>query len=79
MEKHNIKHDSYAFKLLQKFLVMDPNKRVTSEQAISDPYFTEEPHATNEYVTIRTSFGNLSSLAVKVLLIMIMVMVPVVQ
>jgi cyclin-dependent kinase 8/11 len=54
MEKHNIKHDSYAFKLLQKFLVMDPNKRVTSEQAISDPYFTEEPHATNDVFSSMT-------------------------
>lgn len=43
MDKHNIKSDSSAFKLLLKFLVMDPTKRITSEVAMSDPYFTEEP------------------------------------
>ena len=28
---------------LSRFLVMDPNKRITSEQAIQDPYYSEDP------------------------------------
>lgn len=42
MEKHKIRPDSKAFKLLQKLLCMDPNKRLTSEQAMQDPFFTED-------------------------------------
>lgn len=48
MERHKIKPDSKAFHLLQKLLIMDPNKRITSEQAMLDPYFTEEPVPTND-------------------------------
>lgn len=43
MEKHKVKSDSKAFHLLQKLLTMDPTKRITSEQAMKDPYFLEEP------------------------------------
>lgn len=43
MDRHKIKPDSKAFHLLQKLLLMDPNKRITSEQAMQDPYFQEEP------------------------------------
>ncbi|XP_064604308.1 cyclin-dependent kinase 8-like isoform X2 [Liolophura sinensis] len=43
MEKHKIKSDSKSFHLLQKLLTMDPTKRITSEQAMKDPYFLEEP------------------------------------
>jgi cyclin-dependent kinase 8/11 len=43
MEKHKIKNDSKAFMLLQKLLLMDPVKRLTSEQAMSDPYFMDDP------------------------------------
>ncbi|BFZ25398.1 hypothetical protein BsWGS_28436 [Bradybaena similaris] len=44
MEKHKVKADSKAFHLLQKLLTMDPTKRISSEQAMKDPYFTaEEP------------------------------------
>lgn len=28
---------------MQKFLTMDPNKRITAEQALSECYFQEEP------------------------------------
>ena len=42
MEKHKIKSDSRAFALLQKLLYMDPNRRLTAEQAMSDPYFTSD-------------------------------------
>ncbi|KAK3742849.1 hypothetical protein QZH41_004524 [Actinostola sp. cb2023] len=48
MEKHKVKQDSKAFQLLSKLLVMDPNKRITSEQALQDPYFKEEPHPTQD-------------------------------
>jgi len=43
MEKHKVKQESKAFQLLSKLLVMDPNKRITSDQALQDPYFKEEP------------------------------------
>lgn len=43
MDRHKIKPDSKAFHLLQKLLLMDPNKRITSEQAMQDPYFQEDP------------------------------------
>ena len=38
------------FVQLQKLLIMDPTKRITSETAMSDPYFLEEPHPSPEYV-----------------------------
>ena len=40
---------SYLFSLngfllqLQKLLTMDPTKRISSEQAMKDPYFSEDP------------------------------------
>ncbi|KAK3762254.1 hypothetical protein RRG08_009066 [Elysia crispata] len=43
MEKHKVKADSKAFHLLQKLLTMDPTKRISSEQAMKDPYFSEDP------------------------------------
>ncbi|XP_048452760.1 cyclin-dependent kinase 19 isoform X3 [Rhincodon typus] len=48
MEKHKVKPDSKVFLLLQKLLTMDPTKRITSEQALQDPYFLEEPLPTTE-------------------------------
>ncbi|KAL5275232.1 CDK19 family protein [Megaselia abdita] len=48
MERHKIKPDTKAFSLLQKLLLMDPNKRITSEQAMNDMYFTEEPLPTED-------------------------------
>lgn len=33
---------------LQKLLLMDPTKRITSEQAMQDPYFLEDPVPTQE-------------------------------
>eukprot|EP00093_Oithona_nana_P004878 04878.XXX_7310_4852_1 [CDS] Oithona nana genome sequencing. len=43
MERHRIKPDRKDFQLLQKLLIMDPTKRITSEQAMQDEYFREEP------------------------------------
>ena len=43
MDRHRIKPDSKAFLLLQKLLIMDPTKRITSEVALQDEYFKEEP------------------------------------
>ncbi|XP_032878693.1 cyclin-dependent kinase 8 isoform X4 [Amblyraja radiata] len=48
MEKHKVKPDSKAFHLLQKLLTMDPTKRITSEQAMQDPYFLEDPLPTSD-------------------------------
>uniref|UniRef100_A0A674MCL3 Cyclin-dependent kinase 8 n=1 Tax=Takifugu rubripes TaxID=31033 RepID=A0A674MCL3_TAKRU len=48
MEKHKVKPDSKAFHLLQKLLTMDPIRRITSEQAMQDPYFLEEPLPTSD-------------------------------
>ncbi|XP_048770800.1 cyclin-dependent kinase 8-like isoform X3 [Ostrea edulis] len=48
MEKHKIKADSKQFHLLQKLLTMDPTKRITSDYAMKDPYFTEEPHPSQD-------------------------------
>ena len=52
MDRHRIKPESKAFQLLQKLLIMDPTKRYTSEQAMSDEYFKEEPLPTPD------AFGN---------------------
>ena len=38
----------YLILQLSKLLVMDPNKRITSDQALQDPYFKEEPLPTPE-------------------------------
>uniref|UniRef100_A0A671TZ04 cyclin-dependent kinase n=1 Tax=Sparus aurata TaxID=8175 RepID=A0A671TZ04_SPAAU len=48
MEKHKVKPDSKVFLLLQKLLTMDPTKRITSEQALQDPYFLEDPLPTTD-------------------------------
>ncbi|KAI9578502.1 hypothetical protein GQX74_009076 [Glossina fuscipes] len=58
MDRHKIKPDSKAFHLLQKLLLMDPNKRITSEQAMQDPYFQEEPLPTQDYVIISALTGS---------------------
>ncbi|GAV02519.1 hypothetical protein RvY_13075 [Ramazzottius varieornatus] len=47
-DKHKIRTDSRAFILLSKLLLMDPTKRLTSEQALLDPYFLEEPLPTTD-------------------------------
>ena len=52
MDRHRIKPESKAFQLLQKLLIMDPTKRYTSEQAMADEYFKEEPLPTPD------AFGN---------------------
>jgi len=48
MERHRIKPDSRAFQLLSKLLIMDPTKRITSEQAMQDEYFKEDPAPTKD-------------------------------
>lgn len=42
---------TYGFLQLQKLLTMDPTKRITSEQALQDPYFQEDPLPTLECVS----------------------------
>ena len=48
MERHKVKPDSKSFHLLQKLLIMDPTKRITSETAMLDEYFKEDPLPTSE-------------------------------
>lgn len=36
---------------LQKMLIMDPTKRITSDQALQDVYFHEEPLPCLEFVS----------------------------
>ncbi|KAK7869752.1 hypothetical protein R5R35_004748 [Gryllus longicercus] len=48
MDRHKIKPDSKAFHLLQRLLLMDPTKRITSEQAMQDAYFQEDPLPTQD-------------------------------
>lgn len=48
MERHRIKPDSKSFQLLSKLLIMDPVKRITSESAMNDDYFKEEPLPTSD-------------------------------
>lgn len=48
MEKHKVKADTKAFSLLSRLLLMDPTKRITSESAIQDSYFAEDPLPTQE-------------------------------
>lgn len=43
MDKHKIRTDSHAFFLLHKMLTMDPTKRISSEEAMKDMYFREDP------------------------------------
>ena len=52
MDRHRIKPDRKDFQLLQKLLIMDPTKRITSESAMQDEYFREEPQPTPDV------FGN---------------------
>lgn len=45
-----LNHIVHLFLKLQKLLTMDPIRRITSEQAMQDPYFLEEPLPTSESV-----------------------------
>ena len=42
---------SFMFQL-QKLLTMDPTKRITSEQAMKDSYFLEDPLPSQELVSL---------------------------
>eukprot|EP00096_Caligus_rogercresseyi_P009614 TRINITY_DN3288_c0_g1_i3.p1 TRINITY_DN3288_c0_g1~~TRINITY_DN3288_c0_g1_i3.p1 ORF type:complete len:166 (-),score=65.29 TRINITY_DN3288_c0_g1_i3:428-925(-) len=48
MDRHRIKPEWRSFQLLQKLLIMDPTKRLTSESAMQDEYFREEPLPTQD-------------------------------
>lgn len=60
MERHKIKPESKAFHLLQKLLLMDPNKRITSDQAMQDGYFTEDPVPTQVILLVTNIFWMLN-------------------
>ncbi|KAK0406152.1 hypothetical protein QR680_018397 [Steinernema hermaphroditum] len=48
MDRHKIRTDTKAFHLLQKLLIMDPNKRITAAESLNDPYFYEDPRPTED-------------------------------
>ncbi|TKR81704.1 hypothetical protein L596_015535 [Steinernema carpocapsae] len=48
MERHRIRCDTKEFALLQKLLIMDPNRRITAQDSLSDPYFFEDPKPTDD-------------------------------
>lgn len=48
MDRHKVKSDSKAFQLLSRLLTVDPLKRITSEEALNDPYFSEDPLPTKD-------------------------------
>jgi len=62
MDRHRIKPDSKAFQLLEKLLIMDPTKRFTSEAAMADGYFKEEPFpAPDVFGTFQIPYPKVSS------------------
>ena len=48
MEKHKIRYDTKEFILLTKLLTMDPTKRITSQAAMDDQYFKDDPKPSDE-------------------------------
>lgn len=48
MEKHKIRHDTKEFALLTKLLTMDPTKRITSQGAMDDAYFKDDPKPSDD-------------------------------
>ena len=42
LEKHKIRPEMSAFKLLSKLLIMDPKTRITSAEAMEDDYFKDK-------------------------------------
>ncbi|CAF1499391.1 unnamed protein product, partial [Rotaria sordida] len=36
-------HPSFSLDLMKRFLTFDPNKRITAEQALTDPFFKQSP------------------------------------
>jgi len=50
LEKHKIRQDMPAFKLLSKLLIMDPKTRITSAEAMEDDYFKDKNELPQEDV-----------------------------
>ena len=36
-------HPSFSLDLMKRFLTFDPNRRITAEQALNDPFFKQAP------------------------------------
>merc|ERR1711976_202574 len=49
LKKHKIRSDTKTFAMLQKLLTFDPQRRMTCEQALNDPYFREDPRPVDFY------------------------------
>jgi len=50
LEKHKIRPEMAAFKLLSKLLIMDPKTRITSAEAMEDDYFKDKNELPQEDV-----------------------------
>uniref|UniRef100_A0AC35U0E0 Protein kinase domain-containing protein n=1 Tax=Rhabditophanes sp. KR3021 TaxID=114890 RepID=A0AC35U0E0_9BILA len=48
VDKHKIKYDTREYVLLKNLLIMDPIKRITAAEALSDEFFRNEPEATKD-------------------------------
>ncbi|CAF0782580.1 unnamed protein product [Didymodactylos carnosus] len=48
LTKYNIAANGLSLPLLSKLLNMDPNKRITAEQSLDDPFFKKEPYPHND-------------------------------
>ena len=51
-----VKYVDKQHKLLKKMLIMDPTKRITSEQAMSNEYFKTEPCEGAEAILLGLAF-----------------------
>jgi serine/threonine protein kinase len=51
-------HPSFSLDLMKRFLTFDPNRRITAEQALNDPFFKQQPLPHQEYgsIFIKLSF-----------------------
>jgi len=45
-------HPSFSLDLMKRFLIFDPNRRITAEQALNDSFFKQSPLPHQEYVDL---------------------------
>ena len=61
MERHRIKPDRKDFQLLQKLLIMDPTKRITSEQAMQVSFKVEAAYFSPKARWVKTALKQYQS------------------